>query len=307
MVDWYTQAEVSSGVIRISEPHVNELLSANFWWLRGNDRDIVIDAGLGVVALREAIPGLFERDPMVLLTHAHLDHVGGAAEFGDRAAHPAEAGLLAAGVPASLYGAELYDKLGIDAAGEPVPELMIDVLPGPGYDPATYRVEPMTLNRLLDDGDRVDLGGRVLTVLHLPGHTPGSIALLEERTGTLYSGDVVYEGVGGQRDAGVPELVLDRFEIRAGGVSERRGTVSEVVEPDGWESGVSDELGEAMGDVGRCERLAVGTREHVSGFLPGVSDGESFGALSGACARSLRIVIWSRATARRLALLWVAR
>ncbi|PYC65374.1 hypothetical protein C7C45_28865 [Micromonospora arborensis] len=194
MVDWYSQAEVGSGVTRISEPHVNELLSANFWWLRGNDRDVVIDAGLGVVALREAIPGLFERDPLVLLTHAHLDHVGGAAEFADRAAHPAEAGLLAAGVPASLYGAELYDKLGLDAAGETVPELMIDVLPDPGYDSAAYRVEPMTLNRMLDDGDRVDLGGQVLTVLHLPGHTPGSIALLEERTGILYSGDIVYEG-----------------------------------------------------------------------------------------------------------------
>ncbi|MGC4838465.1 MBL fold metallo-hydrolase [Micromonospora vinacea] len=194
MVDWYTRADVDGNVVRISEPHVNELLSANFWWLRGTDRDIVIDAGLGVVAVREAIPGLFERDPMVVLTHAHLDHVGAAAEFDDRAAHPAEAGILAAGVPASLYGPELFEKLGIDAAGEAVPELMIDVLPDPGYDPAAYRVEPMTLTRLLDDGDRIDLGGRALTVLHLPGHTPGSIALLEERTGTLYSGDIIYEG-----------------------------------------------------------------------------------------------------------------
>src|SRR5690349_16328213 len=102
--------------------------------------------------------------------------------------------VLKAGAPASLYGAELYDRLGLDAAGEPVPELMIDVLPGPGYDPATYRVEPMTVNRMLVDGDRIDVGGRVLTVLHLPGHIPGSIALLEERTGTLYSGDVIYHG-----------------------------------------------------------------------------------------------------------------
>ncbi|MEU4554555.1 MBL fold metallo-hydrolase [Micromonospora violae] len=194
MIDWYTRADVDRDVIRVSEPHVNELLSANFWWLRGTERDIVIDAGLGVVALRDAIPGMFERDPLVVLTHAHLDHVGGAPEFGDRAAHPAEAGLLAAGVPASLYGPELYDKLGIDAGGEAVPELMIDALPDPGYDPAGYRIEPMGLSRLLDDGDRIDLGGRVLTVLHLPGHTPGSIALLEERTGTLYSGDIIYEG-----------------------------------------------------------------------------------------------------------------
>jgi glyoxylase-like metal-dependent hydrolase (beta-lactamase superfamily II) len=194
MIDWYSREDVGGGVIRISEPHVNDLLSANFWRLRGGDRDVVIDAGLGVVALREAVPDLFERDPIVVLTHAHLDHVGGAPEFGDRAAHPAEADVLAAGVPASLYGPELYDRLGLDAGGEPVPELMIDALPGAGYDPAAYRVEPMTLTRTLDDGDRVDLGGRVLTVLHLPGHTPGSIVLLEEHTGTLYSGDVIYDG-----------------------------------------------------------------------------------------------------------------
>ncbi|MET8551788.1 hypothetical protein [Micromonospora zamorensis] len=131
-------------------------------------RDLVIDAGFGVVALREAIPGLFHREPMVLFNDAHLDHVGGAAEFADRAAHPAEAEVLVAGVPASLYGAELYDKIGIDPAGEPVPELMLDALPSPGYDPASYRIAPVTLNRMLDDGDRIDLGGRVLTVLHLP-------------------------------------------------------------------------------------------------------------------------------------------
>ncbi|MEU1587845.1 MBL fold metallo-hydrolase [Micromonospora sp. NPDC005710] len=92
-------------------------------------------------------------------------------------------------MPASLYGAELFAKLGVDAAGEAVPELMIDVLSDPGYDPAACRVAPVTLHRLLDYGDRIDLGGRVLTVLHLPGHTPGSIALFEEHTGTLYSGD----------------------------------------------------------------------------------------------------------------------
>ncbi|MEV0217337.1 MBL fold metallo-hydrolase [Micromonospora sp. NPDC050695] len=55
-------------------------------------------------------------------------------------------------------------------------------------------MEPLTLKRTIDDGDRINLGGHVLTVLHLPGHTPGSIALLEERSGTLYSGDIVYDG-----------------------------------------------------------------------------------------------------------------
>jgi glyoxylase-like metal-dependent hydrolase (beta-lactamase superfamily II) len=194
MVGWYSWVEVGGDLVRISEPHVDELLSANLWWLRGTDRDIVVDAGLGVVALRDAIPGMFLRDPMVLLTHAHLDHVGGAHEFRERAAHPAEAAQLAAGVPASLYGAELYAKLGLNAAGQHVPDLMINTLPYPDYDPAAYRIAPLSVTRLLTDRDRIDLGSRTLTVVHLPGHTPGSIALLEEHTGVLYSGDVIYDG-----------------------------------------------------------------------------------------------------------------
>ncbi|GAA2234505.1 MULTISPECIES: MBL fold metallo-hydrolase [Kitasatospora] len=194
MDNWYERYETADGVVRITEPHVDPLLSANLWWLHGSDRDIVVDTGLGVVSLRREIPQLFERDPLAVLTHAHLDHVGGAHEFRERAAHTAAAPLLAEGVPASLYGAELYRLLGIDAAGEPVPELLVKTLPHPGYDPRTYRVEPVALTRRLQDGDRIDLGRRTLTVLHLPGHTPGCIALLEERTGVLYSGDVVYSG-----------------------------------------------------------------------------------------------------------------
>ncbi len=67
-------------------------------------------------------------------------------------------------------------------------------MPYPNYDPWAYRVEPAILTRQLEAGERIELGGHTLKVLHLPGHTPGSIALLEERTGVLYSGDVVYDG-----------------------------------------------------------------------------------------------------------------
>ena len=42
----------------------------------------------------------------------------------------------------------------------------------------------------------VDPGGRPLTVLHLPGHSPGSIALFDPADGTLFSGDVVYDDGG---------------------------------------------------------------------------------------------------------------
>lgn len=89
----------------------------------------------------------------------------------ERAAHTAAAEVLAKGVPASLYGAELYEKLGIDAAGEPVPDLLIDALPHPAYDPKAYHLAPVAVTHPLRGGDTITAGGRTLTVLHLPGHT----------------------------------------------------------------------------------------------------------------------------------------
>ena len=51
------------------------------------------------------------------------------------------------------------------------------------------------VTRLVDEGDVIDLGDRVSSqVLHLPGHSPGSIGLWEATTGTLFSGDALYDG-----------------------------------------------------------------------------------------------------------------
>ena len=47
---------------------------------------------------------------------------------------------------------------------------------------------------MLVDGDVIDLGDRAFEVLHLPGHSPGSIGLWDERSGVLFSGDAVYDG-----------------------------------------------------------------------------------------------------------------
>ncbi len=48
--------------------------------------------------------------------------------------------------------------------------------------------------RLLNDGDHIDLGDRVFEVIHTPGHSPGGIALWEEKSGVLFSGDILYDG-----------------------------------------------------------------------------------------------------------------
>ena len=59
---------------------------------------------------------------------------------------------------------------------------------------AEYQVKAAPATRLIDEGDVLALGDRVLQVLHTPGHSPGGISLWEEKTQTLFSGDIVYDG-----------------------------------------------------------------------------------------------------------------
>ncbi len=55
-------------------------------------------------------------------------------------------------------------------------------------------ITPAPATRLLAEGEAIDLGDRHFEVLHLPGHSPGSIGLWEEATGIFFSGDAIYDG-----------------------------------------------------------------------------------------------------------------
>ncbi|MFD9721721.1 MBL fold metallo-hydrolase [Streptomyces sp. NPDC059076] len=190
---WYTVTPVDESLTLIQEPHVDPLLSANTWHLRGTRHDLLIDAGLGVASLRDALPDLFgEREPVVVLTHAHLDHMGSAHEFAECWAHPAEP--VDTPGRGSLLARVVNDTLGGDPDGAAeLPPVLINALPTADYDPLAYRLRPASITRQLEEGDTIDLGDRQLRVLHLPGHTPGSIGLYDEERRVLFSGDVLYD------------------------------------------------------------------------------------------------------------------
>jgi glyoxylase-like metal-dependent hydrolase (beta-lactamase superfamily II) len=67
------------------------------------------------------------------------------------------------------------------------------VLP-PSFDPAAYRVSTKPATRVLHDNDLIDLSGRVLRVLHIPGHSPGHVAYWLEDSHTIFTGDTAYRG-----------------------------------------------------------------------------------------------------------------
>jgi glyoxylase-like metal-dependent hydrolase (beta-lactamase superfamily II) len=112
---------------------------------------------------------------LIINTHGHADHCGGNFYFKNAVvmAHSLDTGEMLEGY---LYGTIGFTR------GEPM------------------RVR---VDRNLAEGDLVELGDIVLKVLHTPGHTPGSICLLEEDRGILLSGDTLFSGGGfGRVDLG---------------------------------------------------------------------------------------------------------
>ena len=126
-----------------------------------------IVAGLRAVG---AHPGDVRR---IVLTHAHTDHAGGAVEMAARSG----AAVAVQEAVAAAVGE------GRHAAYDPSPRLgrLMTRLPGGRFPPARVD-ERLVDGRLLDGG---------LRVVATPGHTPGSICLVHEQTGTLIVGDTL--------------------------------------------------------------------------------------------------------------------
>ena len=73
------------------------------------------------------------------------------------------------------------------------PEALCKGLPE-GVTQDRHRTQPFSIAATIAEGDVVDIGGRQLEILHIPGHTDDSIALLDKEAGFLWSGDSFYEG-----------------------------------------------------------------------------------------------------------------
>lgn len=194
---WFESTRVSDDITLLWEPHVVPLMRCNIWHVRGRDRDLMIDTGMGIASLRAAAARLLDKPVTAVATHTHTDHVGSHHEFKHTLVHELEAEELRSPrdrgmLLASVMGAGEIAKLA--KAGYPFDGDIITALPSAGYDLAAYRLEDAPVTEIVTEGDVVDIGNRAFEVLHLPGHSPGSIGLWEAKTGTLFSGDAIYDG-----------------------------------------------------------------------------------------------------------------
>jgi glyoxylase-like metal-dependent hydrolase (beta-lactamase superfamily II) len=200
MADWYAIQRLRLGIYLIAEPmHVNSYL------IVGSRRAVLFDTGLGIAPIRPHVEAITDRPITVVNSHHHFDHVGGNAEFDDIAVHANGVDHHHAGPPprwlpaylrsvdesAQQYRAfEEMDRCGFNVLA---PEMKMRPFPA-AFEPQKWAIEPPAPTQTLDEGDTLDLGGRAVTVLHTPGHTPDSICLLDQDNRILFSGDTVDTG-----------------------------------------------------------------------------------------------------------------
>ena len=194
---WFERKTFPDNITLLWEPHVHPLLRCNIWHVRGRDRDLLVDTGVGVSSLAGEMIDLIDKPLIAVATHIHYDHVGSLHEFSERVMHSAEAPRMADYLEfATLRTGDFPPGFLAGFSDEPgYEDYLIDAKPTEDFSIDAYRIQSTKPTRTVGEGDVIDLGNRHFEVFHLPGHSPGSMGLFEERSETLFSGDAVYDGV----------------------------------------------------------------------------------------------------------------
>ncbi|QYC38756.1 putative metallo-hydrolase [Nonomuraea coxensis DSM 45129] len=147
-------------------------------WLVGNHREVVvIDAAHDAEAIAARVGGREVR--AIVCTHAHNDHINAVRELAERTGAP----IRLHPADQVLWEQEYGDKL--------------------GYEP-------------LADGERVEVGGCALEILHTPGHSPGAVCVHGPELGVVFSGDTLFKGGPGAtgRSYSSFETIIDSIRKR---------------------------------------------------------------------------------------------
>lgn len=144
-------------------------------WDPATRQAAVVDPGGDIEAILDVIEENHLKVEKLLLTHGHIDHVGGTVALAKRLNVPVE-------------GPQRTDAFWLEQLPEQCS--MFGFPPTPAFTP----------DRWLEDGDTVTVGGLTLDVLHTPGHTPGHVSFSHQPSKLAIVGDVLFAGSIGRTD-----------------------------------------------------------------------------------------------------------
>ena len=163
--DWFVVEAIDEQTFAIGEPLYDQL-NVNYL-IVGERRAILFDSGPGERYIKPVVRSLTDLPVTVIFSHAHFDHIGNHTRFESVALpdHPTLRARVVDGVFTPTFAQ-------FGSLGRP-----------------SFRVSEWWG---LDS--HVDLGGRELRVINVPGHAPESIALYDAERHQLFSGDFIYAG-----------------------------------------------------------------------------------------------------------------
>ena len=174
---WFEVYKVGPDTYAIYEPHQSEEVIS--FLILGKQRALLFDTGMGISDIRKVTRELTSLPIIVLNSHTHNDHVGGNWQFDT---------IYSTDTDFSRKNAKGSTE---DAQAEIAPGQICGQLPF-NFDAKSYRTKRWTITKYIYDGDKIDLGARIIEVLSTPGHTPDAISLLDRGNALLFTGDTYY-------------------------------------------------------------------------------------------------------------------
>lgn len=162
--------------IRDSVYHIYESLGVFCTLIVGRESALLIDTGYGFGGIRGKVRAITSLPLKVINTHGHVDHIQGNKFFDEVMLHRADRGIIG-----------FYSSLPLKTAVYLGARKMLS--PAEKQHVSEFFMPNRQKLTLIDDGCTIDLGGRVLEVIHTPGHTEGSVCILDREERMLYAGD----------------------------------------------------------------------------------------------------------------------
>jgi glyoxylase-like metal-dependent hydrolase (beta-lactamase superfamily II) len=179
---WFSVEPIDEHTFAISE--YGQWMKVHSYLISGEQKAVLVDTGLGVGNIRKIVEQLTPLPVEVVTSHAHWDHTGGHALFERFSVHQAEREWIEGG----------FDEEAKKIRGYLIREPFTKE-PPEEFDLDNYKPTSCPVKHIHQGGDRVELGGRSLRLIHTPGHSPGHVCVYEESSGLLVSADLLYQGV----------------------------------------------------------------------------------------------------------------